>query len=50
MPFKDKALEATEDTSLSSNRKKIESKFSDKGLLVVANNSSLVKCNSPHSF
>ena len=48
--FKDEALEATEDTSLLSNRKKIESKFSDKGLFVVASNSFLVKCNPTQSF
>lgn len=48
--FKDKALEATEYTSLLSNRKKIESKFSDKGLFVVAGNSFLVKCNPTQSF
>ena len=41
---------ATEDKSLLSNRKKIESKFSDKWLFVLASNSSLVKCNPTHSF
>ena len=36
--------------SLLSNRKKIESKFSDKGLFVVASNSSLVESNPTNSF